>query len=46
MDMFGEFYDYKTQELICPKCKSRDIEGVDSDACDDFLNIYSDYFKE
>ena len=27
MDMFGEFYDEETQELECPLCHSRDIDG-------------------
>lgn len=40
-DMFGEFYDEETEELECPLCHSRDIEGCEGDEDVDWVNLFN-----
>ena len=41
MDMFGEFYDFKTQELVCPLCGSRDIEDCDGNDNEEPIDLFN-----
>lgn len=40
-DMFGEFYDEETQELVCPMCDSRDIDDCEGNEDVDFLSLFN-----